>query len=74
VSAVVIPERFRGRITSDHRKLGGKPCIRGLRIPVDLVVGLVEGGQSVAEILADYPDLTTEDISTAIDFAARVAS
>ena len=50
--------------------MGGVPCIRGLRIPVTTVVGLVAQGMSVAEIVAEYPDLAPEDIREALRYAA----
>jgi len=58
------------RITVDANQLGGVPCIRGLRIPVATVVGLVADGMTQAEILAAYPDLEPEDIAEALRFAA----
>jgi uncharacterized protein (DUF433 family) len=58
------------RITADPHKMGGVPCIRGLRIPVSTVIGLVAQGQPEAEILADYPDLEPEDVREALRFAA----
>jgi len=58
------------RITSDPDILGGKACIRGMRISVSLIVNLVANGMSFAEILADYPDLETEDIQQALHYAA----
>ncbi len=51
--------------------MGGVPCIRGLRIPVATVVGLVAEGQTEREILAAYPDLTGEDIHEALRYAAE---
>jgi uncharacterized protein (DUF433 family) len=51
--------------------MGGVPCLRGLRIPVATVVALVAEGQSVAEILALYPDLEAEDVREALFFAAE---
>ena len=51
--------------------MGGVPCIRGLRIPVATVVGLVAEGKTNAEILADYPDLTEPDIRESLMFAAE---
>ncbi len=51
--------------------MGGVPCIRGLRIPVATVVGMVADGMSNAEILAAYPDLETEDIREAMRYAAE---
>ena len=51
------------RITVDHRKMGGMPCIRGLRIPVATVVGMIADGMSTEEILKAFPDLEREDIT-----------
>ena len=59
------------RITADQRMMAGVPCIRGLRIPVATVVGMVADGMSNEEILAAYPDLEREDISEALRFAAE---
>ncbi|HXQ68225.1 MAG TPA: DUF433 domain-containing protein [Alphaproteobacteria bacterium] len=58
------------RITVDAKKMGGVPCIRGLRIPVATVVGMVADGMSDAEILTAYPDLEHEDIREALRYAA----
>jgi uncharacterized protein (DUF433 family) len=60
-----------GRITIEPDKMGGVPCIRGLRIPVATVVGMVAEGMSVDEILADYRDLEAEDIREALQYAAE---
>ena len=54
------------RITSNPRQMGGTPCIRGLRIPVSTVVGMVADGMTVDEILDSFPDLEREDISEAL--------
>lgn len=62
-------KRF-SRITVDPEQLGGAPCIRGLRIPVATVVGMVGEGMSEPEILKAYPDLELEDIREAIRYAA----
>lgn len=59
------------RITIEPDKMGGVPCIRGLRIPVATVVGLVASGMNEEEILRDYPDLQKEDIQEALKFAAE---
>ena len=59
------------RITIDPKQMGGVPCIRRLRIPVATVVGLVAEGKSVAQVLADYPDLEEEDIREALAYAAE---
>jgi uncharacterized protein (DUF433 family) len=51
--------------------MGGVPCIRGLRIPVATVVGLIADGMTEAEVLQAYPDLTADDIHEALQFAAE---
>ena len=58
------------RITTNPKQMGGVPCIRGLRIPVATVVGMVAEGMTETEILADYPDLQREDIHEALRYAA----
>jgi uncharacterized protein (DUF433 family) len=59
------------RITIEAGKCGGRPCIRGMRIRVSDVLGLLGAGAPVDEILQDYPDLEREDIFAAIDYAAH---
>lgn len=59
------------RITIDPAQMGGVPCIRGLRIPVATVVGMIADGMTEAEVLADYPDLQREDIREALRYAAE---
>jgi len=59
------------RITADIKQMGGVPCIRGLRIPVATVVGMIANGLTSAEILAAYPDLEPEDIHEALQYAAE---
>ena len=59
------------RITVDAQQMGGMPCIRGLRIPVATVVGMVADRMSEDEILKAYPDLTAADIQEALKFAAE---
>ncbi|MEJ5211137.1 MAG: DUF433 domain-containing protein [Burkholderiales bacterium] len=61
------------RITIDPAVCHGKPCIRGLRYPVEHLLELLAGGMSVDEILSDYPDLEREDILAALAYAARLA-
>ena len=58
------------RITVDPEKMGGVPCIRGLRIPVATVVGMVAEGVDEKEILRVYPDLESEDIREALRYDA----
>ncbi|MCL4828425.1 MAG: DUF433 domain-containing protein [Caldilinea sp.] len=59
------------RITIDPEICHGKPCIRGLRYPVEVILELLSAGMSSQEILADYEDLEHEDILAALAFAAR---
>ena len=59
------------RITVNARQMGGVPCIRGLRIPVATVVGMVADGMATDEILKAYPDLRAEDIREALRYAAE---
>ena len=59
------------RITVNPEQMGGVPCIRGLRIPVSTVVGMVADGMAEAEILRDYPDMEAEDIHEALQYAAE---
>ena len=58
------------RITHDTNVMGGKPCIRGLRVTVGTVVGLVAAGRSDDEILRLYPYLEADDIREALSYAA----
>lgn len=62
------------RITFDPQVMGGRACIRGMRIPVALVVNLVANGMTPAEILSEYPSLEPEDIRQALQYAADLAS
>ncbi|MHB1444898.1 MAG: DUF433 domain-containing protein [Acidimicrobiales bacterium] len=59
------------RITVEPDKMGGVPCIRGLRVPVATVVAMVAEGMSTDEILADYPYLEAEDVKAALLYAAE---
>jgi len=59
------------RITVSPDRMGGVPCIRGLRIPVSTVVGMMAEGMSESEILQAYPDLQAEDIRQALRYAAE---
>jgi uncharacterized protein (DUF433 family) len=58
------------RITFDQQIMAGQACIRGMRIPVSLIVNLVAHGKSIAEILDEYPDLEPEDIQQSLEYAA----
>jgi len=59
------------RVTVNPNQMGGVPCIRGLRIPVATVVGMMADGMTEAEILKAYPDLEREDIQEALRYAAE---
>jgi uncharacterized protein (DUF433 family) len=59
------------RVTVNPNQMGGVPCIRGLRIPVATVVGMIADGMTVEEILKAYPDLECEDIQEALRYAAE---
>jgi len=61
------------RITFDEHIMGGKPCIRGMRIPVSVVLKMLASGMTRQEILADYPDLEDADIEQCIQYAALLA-
>jgi uncharacterized protein (DUF433 family) len=58
------------RITQEPAVMGGKACIRGLRVTVGMIVGQIGAGQSVDELLSDYPYLEREDIMQALRYAA----
>lgn len=59
------------RITVDPEQMGGVPCIRGLRVPVATVVGMLADGMTEGQILAAYPDLDRDDIHEALRYAAE---
>jgi len=59
------------RITLEPGKRGGRPCIRGLRITVYDVLGWLASGMSIDDILADHPDLESEDVRACLAFAAE---
>jgi len=58
------------RITFDSAIMGGRACIRGMRIPVSVIVGQIAHGASWQEVLEDYPDLEAEDIRQSLEYAA----
>ncbi|OFZ69058.1 MAG: hypothetical protein A2V79_03025 [Betaproteobacteria bacterium RBG_16_56_24] len=58
------------RITADPAIMGGKPCVRGQRVTVGMLTGLVASGKSAQQILALYPYLEVEDITQALRYAA----
>ncbi len=61
------------RITFDPKIMGGRACIRGMRIPVSVIVGQLASGATPEEVLRDYPDLEREDIQQALAYSAWLA-
>ena len=59
------------RITAEPDKMGGQPCIRGLRIPVATVVAMVADGMTTEQIVAEVPPLEAEDVAEALRYAAE---
>jgi uncharacterized protein (DUF433 family) len=64
------PMNLLDRITHDPTVMGGRPCIRGMRVTVGTVMGLLASGRSQSEILAAYPYLEAEDVQAALAYAA----
>ncbi|MFQ6055233.1 MAG: DUF433 domain-containing protein [Methanosarcinales archaeon] len=62
------------RITMDPEVMGGQPCIRGLRIPVSLIIKLIASGKTIKEIIEGYPELEEEDIKQSLEYAAWAVS
>lgn len=62
---------MKARIIRNPKILAGKPVIAGTRIPVTLILNLLAHGQTIEEIIDDYPDLTDEDIRAAINYAQK---
>jgi len=60
------------RITVDHKQMNGVPCIRGLRIPVKTIIGMLAEGMTEEQILDAYPDLDNEDIKQALGFTSEM--
>ncbi|OWJ62000.1 DUF433 domain-containing protein [Inquilinus limosus] len=60
------------RITQQPEVMGGRACIRGMRVTVGMIVGQIGAGHSIDEVLADYPDLDREDVMQALRHAARL--
>ena len=61
------------RVTRDPAVMGGRPCIRGQRVTVGMIVGQIGAGVTIAELLADYPYLEREDVLQALQYAAWLA-
>lgn len=62
------------RISQDPAIMGGKPCIKGTRIPVEIVLRYLASGDTIEQVLEGYPSLTREDVLAAISFAADFVS
>lgn len=73
VSKSALPAGTGDRISIDPAICHGKPCIRGLRYPVENLLELLAGGMTIDEILADYEDLERDDVLAALAYAARLA-
>ena len=61
------------RITFHSHIMGGRACIRGMRIPVSVVVGQIAHGATMEEVLKEYPDLEAEDVRQALEYVAWLA-
>lgn len=61
------------RITFNKEIMGGQACIRGMRIPVSLIINLIANGMTIKEIIKEYPDLEAEDIKEALQYASWLA-
>ena len=61
------------RITQDPGQMGGKPCVRGMRVTVGMIVGQIGAGHSIEQLLAEYPYLEREDVLQALRYAAWLA-
>lgn len=62
------------RITVNPAQMGGLPCIRGMRVTVSAVLGQLAAGQSIEDVLADFPYLEREDVFAALEYAAAAVS
>lgn len=67
------PQQLLARITQNPEINHGKPCVRGLRYPVETLLELLSSGMSGTEILEDYPDLEPEDLQAVLLYAARLS-
>ena len=64
-------ENLLSRITVDPEVCHGKPCVRGLRYPVETILEYLAGGDSIEDLLAEFPDLERDDLRACLDFAAQ---
>lgn len=68
-----MPVDWKHYITSDPEVLRGKPRLKGTRIPVGLVLGYLAGGKTIQNIVAEFPDLTGDQIAACLDYARELA-
>jgi uncharacterized protein (DUF433 family) len=68
-----MPVQWKQHIVSDPEILRGKPRIKGTRIPVGLILGHLAAGKTSADILAEFPDLTADQIAACLDYARELA-
>jgi len=64
---------WKRHVVSDPEVLRGKPCLKGTRIPVGLVLGYLANGKTVEDIVSEFPDLTTDQIAACLDYARELA-
>ncbi|MEM2122277.1 MAG: DUF433 domain-containing protein [Candidatus Bathyarchaeia archaeon] len=67
-------EDWRERIVVDYKILGGKPIVRGSRVPVEAIVERIAEGMGIKEVLEDYPNLGEDDVKAALKYAATIIS
>ena len=70
----MIDEKLPGRITANPEIFGGKPIIRGMRVSVELILGLLAQGETPEAVLADYPDLEPDDLRACLAYAHAAIS
>jgi len=68
-----VPVAWKDHIASDPEILHGKPRIKGTRIPVSLILGYLAAGQTAEEIIAEFPDLTRDQVAACLDYARELA-
>ena len=68
-----MPVEWKGHIVSEPEILRGKPRLKGTRIPVGLVLGYLAAGKTAEDIVAEFPDLTREQIAACLDYARDLA-
>jgi uncharacterized protein (DUF433 family) len=68
-----MPVNWKDYIASDPAVLRGKPCLKGTRIPAGLVLGYLAAGKTAEEIIAEFPDLSRDQIAACLDYARELA-